>query len=96
MEYVCVGGCSDGFRANYSNNPPEYMRVAEYEPPRYRYDSKEVMQAKSTCSEYRLENLRANELNLFFYVSCDISIEEALQLLVSNYAIGDPTKRKYR
>jgi|ERR1035437_956398 hypothetical protein len=97
MDMVFIGGVGDGHRRDYGANPPKYTQVAEYEPPMYKYweTSLDTMEKiKSYCSEYRLEHLRTAKVEIAFYVATDISIEEALLLLVSNYAIGDPTKHR--
>ena len=96
MELVCIGGASDGARVNY-DNPPKTIRLTELVSPllKFKLDSDYLGASamKYLVNDYQLEYLQCYESKVFFYKAIDISILEALQLLVSNYAIGDPMKK---
>ena len=95
MEYVCIGGASDGFRVNYTK-PPPCIQLAEH--PKFNfnnYDAKTDVPMTSTYvfSIYRLEELATQKKKFQFYLAEGVSVEEGLMMLLENYAIGDPTNK---
>lgn len=100
MEYICVGGSADGTRVTDTYPPKEYITLYQQEGFHPKYSDPIGIPSYApqpiTCDSYRLERLSTvkTEFYFYFYVASNLSLESALDMLLSNYAIGDPTKRR--
>lgn len=95
MEYVCIGGAADGARVTRGFPPQPYIKVHTTEPLDFKKISAHsaIETAPVHVSHYRSEEMVCDDKKFYLYVEENLPMHVAMQMLIDNYAIGDPSKK---